>query len=183
MTELRDESPNKQSPNKHRLKMENTVGPTEHPNTEQPNHEEAVVQAEPSLVEVLDSYSAAGFDGDAFATEGGMILCGSCQSKLSPDHIDVHSIRRLEGTSDPSDNIGVVAIVCPVCKSQATMVLKYGPEASPDEVAIWHQTNDRRTSTILPADMPPSEHEPHVGPPVHATPTRQPELPPPTEFE
>lgn len=176
MTEFRDKSQNSSGPG-----MENSGGPSEHPNPKQPEHDEAD-HAEPSLVEVLDSYSAAGFDGDAFAVEGGMILCGSCQSKLSPDHIEVHSIRRLEGTSDPSDNMGVFAIICPVCKSQSTMVLKYGPEASPDELAIWHQTKDRRDSTILPSDMAPGEQDPYVAAPMHTTPT-QPELPPPTEFE
>lgn len=154
------------------------------PNNDLPQNNDPLSNgAEPSLVEVLATYSEAGFDGDAFAVEDGMILCGSCQSKLSPDHIDVHSIRRLEGTSDPSDNVGVVAIICPVCHARSTMVLKYGPEASPDEVTIWHQTNDRRNSLILPADMAPGEKDPHVGAPVYATPTPQPDLPPPTEFE
>ncbi len=153
------------------------------PGAKRPDRETTTNQTEPSLVDVLDAYSEAGFSGDAFATDGGMILCGSCQSKLSPNHIDVHSIRRLEGASDPSDNMGVVAIICPVCGSQATMVLKYGPEATSDEVTIWHETNDRRNSSILPADMPSGEDQAHVGPPTIRLPTVQPELPPPREFE
>lgn len=140
-------------------------------------------QPEPSLVEVLAEYADAGFDADAFAAEGGMILCGSCQSLLSPDHIDIYSIRRLEGSSDPSDNVGVVAIICPVCKAKATMVLKYGPEATVDETAIWHHTNDRRASPILPPDMPPGEDTAARLPPEFSTPSAKPELPPPVEFE
>jgi hypothetical protein len=138
---------------------------------------------EPSLTEVLGAYSEAGFDGDAFAHEGGMILCGSCQSMLAPEHIDIHSIRRLEGESDPSDNVGVVALICPVCNAQATMVLKYGPEATPDEVTIWQQTNDRRSSMILPPDMAPQESSETSGGAAYSTPSAKPELPPPTEFE
>jgi hypothetical protein len=157
-----------------------TTGPNSGPS---PSDQMAIgSDEEPTLVDVLAGYAAAGFDGDAFASEGGMILCGACQSKLSPDHIDVHSIRRLEGTSDPSDNIGVVAIVCPVCGSQATMVLKYGPEASSDEVAIWHQTNDRRNSIILPSDMAPGEDGLDVSVPVVAPPKPS-DMPPPIEFE
>ena len=147
------------------------------------NHAEPTDHSEPSLVDVLSAYSEAGFDGDAFATDGGMILCGSCRSTLSPDHIDVHSIRRLEGTSDPSDNIGILAIICPVCESHATMVLKYGPEASPDEVAIWHQTNETRNSPILPANMAPGEDRPDPEATITRTPTTQSEMPPPIEFE
>ncbi len=135
---------------------------------------------ESSLTEVLKAYAEAGFGADAFATDGGMILCGSCQSTLSPDHIDVHSIRRLEGTSDPSDNVGVVAVICPVCGSQATMVLKYGPDASPSEVTIWHHTNDRRNSTILPPDMAPSEE---TSLPNSSAPSTKRDLSLPIEFE
>ena len=140
---------------------------------------------ESSLIDVLSAYADAGFDGDAFASDEGMILCGSCQSRLAPDHIDVHSIRRLEGTSDPADNVGVVAIICPVCQARATMVLKYGPEASPDEVAIWQKTNDCRDSKILPPDMAPGEAAPEGIAPVEAAaiPVRWPNLPPPVEFE
>ena len=147
------------------------------------NHVEPTDHSEPSLVDVLSAYSEAGFDGDAFATDGGMILCGSCRSTLSPDHIDVHSIRRLEGTSDPSDNIAILAIICPVCESHATMVLKYGPEASPDEVTIWHQTNETRSSPILPANMAPGEDRPDTEATMTRTPRTQSEMPPPIEFE
>jgi hypothetical protein len=151
--------------------------------SEQLHHNESTDHEEPSLVEVLGAYSEAGFNGDAFASKDGLILCGSCQSHLSPHYIGVHSIRRLEGKSDPSDNIGVVAIICPVCQSHATMVLKYGPEASPEEVAIWLGTKDRRKDWALASAHPPSEDRLHKGPPVYGTPTAKPEMPPPIEFE
>jgi hypothetical protein len=141
------------------------------------------IPTEPSLTDVLSSYSQAGFNSDAFAQADGMILCGSCQSSLAPGHIDVHSIRRLEGTSDPADNVGVVAIICPVCQAKATMVLKYGPEASPDEVTIWQETNDCRTSATLPPDMAPGEDSSEVRSPAPRTSAHQATLPPPVEFE
>lgn len=126
---------------------------------------------EPSLVEVLAYYAHDGFDADAFSAADGMLLCGSCQSLLSPDHIDVHSIRRLEGQSDPSDNIGVIAIVCPVCKAKATAVLKFGPEATPDENAIWQRTNDARLSDLLPADSATGESDMTINPEIPASPS------------
>ncbi len=148
----------------------------------QPSPDLSTDHAEPSLVDVLSSYAEAGFSADAFAVAGGMILCGSCQSTLTPSHIAVYSIRRLEGTSDPSDNLGVVAIICPVCGAQATMVLKYGPEASPDEVTIWQQTTDRRDSVILPADMAPGEKAADGHLETGGT-SAQKDMPPPIEFE
>jgi hypothetical protein len=112
---------------------------------------------EPSVVEILRDYAGAGFSGDAFAGEYGLILCGSCQSRVAASYVQVYSIRRLEGASDPADNVAVLALICPVCQSRATMVLKYGPEASPDEVTIWHQTKDCRDRKIFPGDMAPGE--------------------------
>ena len=84
-----------------------------------PDNDRSTVQehSEPSIMEILAYYHQDGFTADAFATENGMILCGECSSVLSPDHVEVHSIRRLEGESDPSDSVGVIAMVCPVCHS------------------------------------------------------------------
>ena len=118
--------------------------------------------SEPSLLEILAYYAEAGFSADAYAADGGRVLCGTCQSSITPDHLDVHSIRRLEGASDPSDMVGVIAIICPVCDAHATAVLKYGPEASPDEIEIWQRTNDLRHSEILGGHMAPGEDDPEV---------------------
>ncbi len=112
---------------------------------------------EPTLIEVLAAYASGGFDADAFVAPDGRLLCGSCQSLLAPDHIEVHSIRRLEGQSDPSDNMGVIAVICPVCGAHATAVLKFGPEASPEENEIWQRTIDARSSDILPGNAAPGE--------------------------
>ena len=86
--------------------------------------------------------------------------CDWLQSLIAPDHMDVHSIRRLEGASDPSDMVGVLAIICPVCDNHATVVLKFGPEASPDEIEIWQRTKDLRESSTLDGHMAPGENDP-----------------------
>ena len=118
--------------------------------------------SEPSLLEILAYYAEGGFGADAHATDGGRILCGSCQSLITPERLDVHSIRRLEGASDPSDMVGVIAIICPVCNAHATAVLKFGPEASPDEIEIWQRTKDLRSSDTLGGHMAPGEDDPAV---------------------
>ena len=114
---------------------------------------------ETTLVEILNAYAGEGFDADAYAADGGRLLCGTCQSMVSPDHIALHSIRRLEGQSDPSDMVGVVAVICPVCAARATAVLKFGPEASPDEIEIWQRSADARDSEILHGHSAPGESD------------------------
>jgi hypothetical protein len=92
---------------------------------------------ETTMTDVLAQYAAAGFGGDAFAAAGGEIICGTCSSCVAPAQVAIEAISRLEGASDPSDMAAVLAIVCPICQTKATLVLKFGPEASVDEVAIW----------------------------------------------
>ncbi len=116
-----------------------------------------MAQTEPAMVQVLDQYQAAGFGGDAFVTEDGMIRCGTCGRASAPEAVQVHSIRRMEGASDPADESGVLALVCPQCGARATAVLQFGPEASPAEVEVWLRLVDRRSSDLLPSDGPPSE--------------------------
>lgn len=114
---------------------------------------------ETTLVQVLGEYAAAGFDTDAFATEDGRLLCGACGVTSDPAAVDVHSIRRLEGESDPSDMSGVLALVCPACGAHATAVLRFGPEASAGDQALWLDTKDRRASETLPRDATPAEDD------------------------
>jgi hypothetical protein len=42
----------------------------------------------------------------------------------------VSALARVEGASDPDDMAAVVAVTCPRCSARATLVVKYGPEAS-----------------------------------------------------
>ena len=42
----------------------------------------------------------------------------------------------LEGASDPDDMILVIAASCPVCSTGGTVVLGYGPNASPEDADL-----------------------------------------------
>lgn len=44
--------------------------------------------------------------------------------------MQVDSLYRVEGASDPDDMAAVVAVTCPRCSAKGALVLKYGPEAS-----------------------------------------------------
>ena len=43
---------------------------------------------------------------------------------------------RLEGASDPADQLIVVPLACPVCGARGTFVAHYGPEASLEEADV-----------------------------------------------
>ena len=125
-----------------------------------PNDDETLtdpVGAETSLVEILSSYAAAGFTTDMFVTEDGFLECGRCGAVTAADQVDVHSIRRLEGASDPADMSAVRAVVCPSCHARATAVLRFGPEATEAEATVLARTRDRRRSDLLPGDATPAE--------------------------
>ena len=110
-----------------------------------------------TLMEVLDGYRAGGFVADFFGEEGTTVRCGTCDSVLAANKLTMHSVRRLEGASDPADMMAVVATSCPVCASNGTMVLAYGPNASPEEADIWIALTDRRGESNLPAGASPDE--------------------------
>lgn len=110
-----------------------------------------------TLTEVIDGYGTAGFTGDFFAEEGATVRCDSCSSVLDARRLPMHSIRRLEGASDPDDMVAVVATTCPSCGAQGTIVLGYGPMSSPTDADVLMGMTDRRDDDVLQPDASPDE--------------------------
>ncbi len=110
-----------------------------------------------TLTEVLDGYADAGFTSSFGAQDGGTIRCDSCGSQLDANQVDMRSLRRLEGASDPDDMMAVVAMQCGVCGASGTMVLGYGPASSDLDGDVLRALQDRRDEGDLPAHAPPSE--------------------------
>jgi hypothetical protein len=101
-----------------------------------------------TLQGLLAEYEGQGFCAHFGAREGGRIHCFSCGVEFAPSDVDLHTIRRLEGASDPADMLAVVPIVCPRCGTSGTLVLGYGPDAA---------LEDSEVLVALPAaDHPPS---------------------------
>ena len=109
-----------------------------------------------TLTAVVDAYRASGFAGDFFAEEGtppgaaAVVRCGRCSSALDPHTLEMHSIRRMEGASDPADMLSVVATTCPVCGNDGTLVLSYGPMSSAVDAEVFGAMRDRRDDDVLP---------------------------------
>lgn len=118
-----------------------------------------------TLTAVVDAYRAAGFAGDFAVEEVGrpdgtfqaVVRCARCASSLDPQRITMHSIRRLEGASDPADMVAVIAATCPVCANDGTMVVAFGPMASAADSEVLSAMRDERADDVLPPAMAQGE--------------------------
>jgi hypothetical protein len=91
---------------------------------------------DPPLIQVLDRLEADGYHAQFVPREGGLVRCTFGGHVFSASSGEPVSSRRLEGVSDPADMVLVVALRCPVCGVPGTLVLHYGPEASPEEADV-----------------------------------------------
>ena len=103
------------------------------------------VPVDRTLTAVLAALHSDGYDGDMFVTAEGKIRCGSCRHDAEPANIELHAIRRIEGASDPADEAAVLALTCRVCGARGTAVVRYGPEAEPQDIAVLRAVEDLRT--------------------------------------
>ena len=95
-----------------------------------------------TLSEILESFELEGYRGQMAARAAGQVLCVSCHMESDAAEMQVDDLRRIEGVSDPADMMAVAALVCPLCNSQGTLVLSYGPEASPDDAEVLALLSD-----------------------------------------
>ncbi|HYX43748.1 MAG TPA: hypothetical protein VE760_01810 [Acidimicrobiales bacterium] len=84
----------------------------------------------------MSELEAAGFGGQVGPRPGGRLLCFTCRTESDASSFGVTAMRRTEGVSDPDDMLAVVALTCPRCETQATVVLGYGPEAGEDDSEV-----------------------------------------------
>ncbi len=133
-------------------------------NTTEPAEAESVAALAPTdpttLTEVLADYDAAGFAGEFEVTDAALVRCLTCMSESEPAVLDVLSLRRLEGASDPADMLSVISLVCPACESKGVLVSNYGPEASPQQAAVVQALRDERGAGELPGSQTPPEAAP-----------------------
>ena len=111
-----------------------------------------------TLADVLRSYGDAGFNGQFGITEDGLLRCFTCGVMSRPGDTSLQSLRRMEGASDPSDMLAVLALSCPNCSVHGTVVVHYGPEAEPGESAVLLALNDHRADDGVPAATAPTEN-------------------------
>jgi hypothetical protein len=80
--------------------------------------------------------------------EGGRVRCLACDRTVPAGDVEVHALYRLEGASEPDEEVAVVAVTCPACSVGSSLVLHYGPMASAEEADVL---------AALPDPPPPPE--------------------------
>ena len=95
-----------------------------------------------TLGEIMAAFEAEGYRGQMAARPDGHVLCVSCHTESEASEMEVVALRRTEGVSDPADMLAVAALVCPVCNTQGTLVVGYGPEAGPDDHEVLGRLAD-----------------------------------------
>ena len=88
-----------------------------------------------TLVEVLGALRGDGYRTSMRATDDGSLVCSNCGERTDPEQFPAQQVRRLEGASDPADEMLVVAGACERCGERAVLVLGFGPTASPADSA------------------------------------------------
>lgn len=116
---------------------------------------ENVTEGAPSdnttLVAVLARHAEAGFDANVVINEDGKLRCPGCRTESDPSDVELDSMRRMEGASDPDDMLAVLAVTCPSCGEKGVAVLHYGPTATPGDVAVLRAIEvDERSGTNPP---------------------------------
>ena len=111
-----------------------------------------------TLSEVLGQFADAGFVGEFEVAGGGTTLrCLTCQAETRASEIPQHTIRRLEGASDPADMAAVAAVTCPRCGARGTLVLPFGPSASASEALVLAELRDARGDSMVSRNSAPGE--------------------------
>ena len=113
----------------------------------QPGSHRLSDRPEETLVDVVARYEAKGFKGQFSSRPGGRVLCATCRKESEAGTVSLVALHRLEGVSDPGEEMAVVALECPKCQAKGTLALTFGPGASPEDGVVLQQLPDDRGST------------------------------------
>lgn len=97
-----------------------------------------------TLKEALDRFEATGYTGQFAARAGTQVICFTCHEESPAANVGLAALIRIEGASDPDDEVAVAALDCPRCQAKGTVALTYGPEAPVDDAEVLAALEDRR---------------------------------------
>jgi len=75
-----------------------------------PDAPEPFVPSDRTLLEVLDDLKAEGFTHDVRVTEDGELCCRECGYCVPAEDMELLTLRRVEGASDPGDEAAVLGL-------------------------------------------------------------------------
>ena len=94
-----------------------------------------------SVTEAIALLEADGYRSE-FSFSDGTVHCGACGLRHQPTQLVVRHTFRFEGDTDPGDEAIVLGIECPTCGMRGTVVSAYGPDASPEFMALLDHLAD-----------------------------------------
>lgn len=97
-----------------------------------------------TLADVVAAFEADGYTGQMAPREGALVVCFTCREESPADEVRLAALRRTEGASDPADMAAVAAVECPNCSAKGTLVLHFGPDATPEEDEVLAALGDER---------------------------------------
>ena len=112
---------------------------------------------ETTMTNVLEGYAEGGFDSSFVVTDDSELECVECGAVSAPSDVSMSSLRRLEGASDPDDMVAVVAVTCPACGAQGTLVLGFGPMSTAEDAQVLRDLQDDRGDRAAPGNSAPGE--------------------------
>lgn len=110
-----------------------------------------------TLIEVLEAARSDGYKAHFLAQTSGEVVCEACDEAVPADSLGVDWTSRLEGASDPADEMLVLLVRCPSCDARGTLTLGYGPNASPADEAVTAGLAIRTAGVATAAVEPPGK--------------------------
>jgi hypothetical protein len=103
------------------------------------------VASDLTVLEAVAELRAAGFDADFNVVsdpEPG-VSCG-CGARMPATELEVLKVFRIEGESDPADEVIVAGVRCATCGAKGVLVASYGPMADPADSDVVAALSRRR---------------------------------------
>ena len=97
-----------------------------------------------TVSEIVARFEEQGYVMSFSVVENAGLRCGACRTVSDAKAVSVNALARAEGPGDPADMAAVAVVTCPWCSMAGTVVMGYGPTASPEDADVLEQLTDGR---------------------------------------
>jgi hypothetical protein len=110
---------------------------------------QATVRPTDPLPEVVHRYERHGFPSRFAVRPGGNVRCLACRRDHPARWVPLLALHRLEGDSEPGDEVAVAAVECPACEERGTLALAFGSAAPVEDKLVLSLLDDRGEASVL----------------------------------
>jgi hypothetical protein len=96
-------------------------------------------------------FAVRGYTASFRVRPGGKLECSACHAWLPAEDVQLRSMRRVEGVSDPSYMAAVAALECPTCDARGTAEFCFGPMCPPEDGEVLRRLDhhDRASRSMM----------------------------------